>query len=53
MKEFIFINQKAIYFQNNNNNCGDNFCLDQVLHLQSFLAWRVPHWKESLPLHAI
>ena len=21
--------------------CGDNFCLDQVLHLQSFLAWRV------------
>ena len=34
MKEFIFINQKAIYFQNNNNNnCEDNFCLDQVLHL--------------------
>ena len=37
MKDFIFINQEAIYFQNNNNNnnnnCEDNFCLDQVLHL--------------------
>ena len=31
---------------------GAIFCLDQVLHLLSFLAWRVPHWKKSLPLAA-